>query len=224
MKMHYIVVVVSLCLLYTSCNSKFTFNIDPKIDVGKKQQNSENDTSYEDASGEDTSYEDTSGEDTSYEDASGETSGEDTSYEDASGEDTSYEDASGEDTSYEDASGEDATHEDTSSTNESSSSVQPRRIIKPSVIVKSPTRIKTVRVYNAGVIVSSPFPKKYRELRRTKSPGIGYVWVSGEWIWSSRWVWKKGYYTRPPKGKSKWIYGKCNKRGNKWFWVRGYWQ
>ncbi|BBM84233.1 hypothetical protein [Candidatus Uabimicrobium amorphum] len=232
------IAMVFLCLLYAGCNSKFTFNVDPKIDVGEKQQNSENETSYEEdnsyeTSGEDTSYEDTSGEDTSYEDTSGgDTSGEDTSYEDTSGGDTSGEDTSYDDTSGEDTSHEDTSYEDTSSGgNPSRSTITPPRrtirrpvIIKRPVIVKSPTRLKTVRTYTPGVVVSSPFPQKRREFRRMKSPGVGYVWISGEWIWSSRWVWKKGHYAKPPRGKSKWIYGKCSKRGNKWYWVRGYWQ
>jgi len=44
------------------------------------------------------------------------------------------------------------------------------------------------------------------------SPGPGYVWVGGEWVWNGRWVWAPGYWAAPPYAGAIWV---------RPYWVRG---
>ncbi len=56
------------------------------------------------------------------------------------------------------------------------------------------------------------------------SPGPGYVWIGGEWIWSGGWVWRTGYWGCPPHGYSVWIGGRSWHDNRGWHCARGHWR
>lgn len=56
------------------------------------------------------------------------------------------------------------------------------------------------------------------------APGPGYVWVTGEWVWSGRWGWRAGYWSRPPYGYRVWVGGSYWRDGRGWHYNRGYWR
>lgn len=39
------------------------------------------------------------------------------------------------------------------------------------------------------------------------SPGPGYVWTGGEWVWNNGWYWSAGYYAFPPAPGFVWVAG-----------------
>ena len=53
------------------------------------------------------------------------------------------------------------------------------------------------------------------------SPGIGYTWVPGYYYpVGPRYVWRAGYWTRPPRGHVRWVAPRYN-RGR---YYNGYWR
>ena len=79
-----------------------------------------------------------------------------------------------------------------------------------------------------GYVVTEP---SYNEVyERPASPGIGYIWIDGDWRWDYRthvYAHEHGYWTRPkihrsyeaghwengPRGKS-WVRGRWNRENN----------
>lgn len=58
---------------------------------------------------------------------------------------------------------------------------------------------------------------------RPASPGVGYVWVDGDWYWrGGRYVYRNGYWARP-HGARVWVGGSWYRHGNGYRWRRGYW-
>jgi hypothetical protein len=74
-----------------------------------------------------------------------------------------------------------------------------------------------------GYVITEP---SYNEVYvRPASPGIGYIWIDGDWRWNNRshiYVHDHGYWTRPRPGRSyetgHWASGPRGKS-----WVRGRW-
>jgi hypothetical protein len=56
------------------------------------------------------------------------------------------------------------------------------------------------------------------------SPGPGYVWIGGEWIWSGGWVWRAGYWGYPPRGYTVWVGGRSWRDHRGWHCERGHWR
>ena len=56
------------------------------------------------------------------------------------------------------------------------------------------------------------------------SPGIGYVWVKGHWIWNGNWVWNSGHWLATPHPSAVWTPGCWTERHHHWVWIEGYWQ
>lgn len=56
------------------------------------------------------------------------------------------------------------------------------------------------------------------------SPGIGYIWIDGEWFWNGRtYMWRDGYWTSPMHGHA-WSPGQWKKSRSGWYWKGGYWR
>ena len=74
-----------------------------------------------------------------------------------------------------------------------------------------------------GYVITEP---SYNEVYvRPPSPGIGYIWIDGDWEWNNRsniYVHEHGYWARPKTGRSyesgHWESGPQGK-----FWVKGRW-
>ena len=56
------------------------------------------------------------------------------------------------------------------------------------------------------------------------APGPGYVWVGGSWDWRDRWVWRQGYWSRPPRPNARWTSGYWSSGPRGYHYVRGYWR
>ena len=70
-----------------------------------------------------------------------------------------------------------------------------------------------------GVNIGPPPPPVVRYVPR--NPGRGYVWVPGYYAYNAnRYYWNDGYWTRPPRGKAKWV-GPRYDRGR---YYPGYWR
>ncbi len=58
---------------------------------------------------------------------------------------------------------------------------------------------------------------------RPVSPGVGYIWVDGEWEWrGGRYEWRNGYWNAPRR--QVWHPGHWNQGRGGWAWRKGYWR
>jgi hypothetical protein len=87
------------------------------------------------------------------------------------------------------------------------------------VVVQSPPVVTTT---TPEVIVTTAPPAPRVEVM-SPSPGSGYVWVSGAWVWRDRWVWEPGRWSKPPHPGAVWDPHKYEYKGNKHVWYRGGW-
>jgi hypothetical protein len=73
----------------------------------------------------------------------------------------------------------------------------------------------------AGVVARRPPDVVYV---RSASPGPGYVWVSGDWVWSGgKYRWREGYWHAAKPGRN-WKSGYWEKDPNGYKWQKGRWQ
>ncbi len=55
------------------------------------------------------------------------------------------------------------------------------------------------------------------------SPGPGFIWIRGHWMWRhERWVWFDGHWDRFAGPGHAWIPGQWVARGNGWVWIEGH--
>jgi hypothetical protein len=56
------------------------------------------------------------------------------------------------------------------------------------------------------------------------SPGPGYFWIGGYWVWSgSAYHWAPGHWAKRRPGRE-WVPGRWEQRGRRWVWRRGFWR
>jgi hypothetical protein len=74
----------------------------------------------------------------------------------------------------------------------------------------------------------------------TPSPGPGYAWVAGHYVWRDGWNWERGQWVsgsaRPmpaayaeapsaaPTSDARWVPGYWDYVGNDWQWKKGHWE
>jgi hypothetical protein len=56
------------------------------------------------------------------------------------------------------------------------------------------------------------------------TPGPGYVWVGGEWVWNNGWVWVGGHWVLPPYPQGVWVHGYWGRGPRGWYHVPGRWR
>lgn len=91
--------------------------------------------------------------------------------------------------------------------------VHEHTVVPPPVVLDS----------GAPVYVATPPPPPQVDAV-TVSPGPGYIWVGGAWYWDNRWVWRSGYWGRPPRPGAVWIGPRYIYHGGRRIWYRGYWR
>lgn len=83
-------------------------------------------------------------------------------------------------------------------------------------------------VYRGGrtpreIYVTEPPPPAVTE-PMTASPGAGYVWVGGNWVWRGHWTWEPGHWERPPRPGLVWMPPRYEYSGGRYIYVRGHWR
>ena len=59
--------------------------------------------------------------------------------------------------------------------------------------------------------------------QRPFAPGLGYIWIDGDWmVRGGRYVHQQGYWS-PPRGNRHWQNGRWQQYSNGWQWRNGYW-
>jgi outer membrane lipoprotein SlyB len=71
-------------------------------------------------------------------------------------------------------------------------------------------------------VVQEAPPEPLHEEIVVESPGPGYVWVGGEWVWNGRWFWRAGYYSYHPGGV--WVVGGWSRGPRGWYHSPGHWR
>ena len=56
------------------------------------------------------------------------------------------------------------------------------------------------------------------------TPGPGYVWIGGEWIWRGGWVWVGGHWAYPPYPGAIWVHSTWNRGARGWHHSPGHWR
>lgn len=56
------------------------------------------------------------------------------------------------------------------------------------------------------------------------SPGPGYIWIDGEWVWNGRWVWVGGHWGYPPYAGAVWVHGYWYHGSRGWYHSPGHWR
>jgi hypothetical protein len=82
--------------------------------------------------------------------------------------------------------------------------------------------VETAPVSRVGYVSSQP-PAPLADVV-TVAPAPGYVWVGGAWYWNGGWVWRYGYWTRPPRFGAVWVGPRYYYRGGRSTWYGGYWR
>jgi len=74
------------------------------------------------------------------------------------------------------------------------------------------------------VVVQQAPPPPPTETIVVASPGPGYIWVGGEWVWNGRWFWRAGYWGYPPYPSAVWIGGGWHQGPRGWYHSPGHWR
>ena len=75
---------------------------------------------------------------------------------------------------------------------------------------------------SAMVVAEPPPPMPVETV--VVAPGPGYVWVGGEWIWNSRWLWVSGRWCLPPRSHAVWVHGSWSRGQRGWHHSPGHWR
>jgi WXXGXW repeat (2 copies) len=76
----------------------------------------------------------------------------------------------------------------------------------------------------AGEVVVTEAPPAAVVEQVTVSPGVGFIWIPGAWVWEGRWVWARGHWDRPPRPGARWVPPHYVYRGGVHIFVRGGWR
>ena len=72
-----------------------------------------------------------------------------------------------------------------------------------------------------GYVADQPAEVYYE---RPVSPGVDYVWVDGDWVWSGgTYRWHNGYWTHRRGGRT-WERGHWDHGARGYHWNRGHWR
>jgi uncharacterized protein YcfJ len=77
----------------------------------------------------------------------------------------------------------------------------------------------------AAVAVAPSSPPPAPVYSQPPAPGLGYVWIDGEYTWiGGRWVWTSGYWAYPPAPGVIWIGGGWRYGRGGYYHERGHWR
>ncbi len=76
----------------------------------------------------------------------------------------------------------------------------------------------------AVVVAPQPPPPPPVETVVVTSPGPGYVWIGGEWIWNGGWYWARGHWGVPPHPYRIWVGSSWGRGPHGWHRYPGHWR
>jgi hypothetical protein len=76
---------------------------------------------------------------------------------------------------------------------------------------------------NAGVEVPGDPPPLVAE-SVPPSPGMGYYWIGGSWVWYNHWAWEPGRWELPPHPGAVWIPDRYVYQNGRHVFIRGGWR
>ena len=75
-----------------------------------------------------------------------------------------------------------------------------------------------------GPVLVQQAPPPYPVETVVVSPGPGYIWVGGEWVWRNGWLWVGGHWAYPPHPHGIWVGSRCWQGPHGWYFERGHWR
>jgi outer membrane lipoprotein SlyB len=90
-------------------------------------------------------------------------------------------------------------------------------------MISTPSQVINDSNVPAGpVVAQAPPPPLVQTV--VVSPGPGYAWIGGEWIWNGSWVWRAGYWAYPPYPHAVWVPGDWHRGPHGWYCRTGHWR
>ena len=83
--------------------------------------------------------------------------------------------------------------------------------------------IVTTETAGAEVVVAEAPPAPMVETV-TISPGPGFLWIGGNWVWRGHWYWERGHWLRPPHPGAVWVPHHYFFRDGHHVFIRGGWR
>ena len=90
-------------------------------------------------------------------------------------------------------------------------------------MISTPTQVVNDANVPAGPVVAQAPPAPLVQTV-VVSPGPGYVWIGGEWIWNGGWVWRAGYWAYPPYVHAVWVPAYWHRGPHGWYCRPGHWR
>ncbi len=81
--------------------------------------------------------------------------------------------------------------------------------------------VNTPTTAAATMVATAPPPVPVEPM--LASPGPGYIWCGGEWVWNGGWVWRAGYWDLPPYPGFIWVGGYWGRGPRGWEMHGGHW-
>lgn len=108
-------------------------------------------------------------------------------------------------------------------------------ILKLGILLATATMVPTgyVQAFSVGINIGGPAvvypdtaPPAPVVEAQPPSPGPGYVWVGGSWVWGDNhhWSWEKGQWQQPPHAGMHYTPHHYEERGGKHVFERGGWK
>lgn len=90
-------------------------------------------------------------------------------------------------------------------------------------MIKTPVATGETSSEQTTIVVPGPPPPPPAETV-VVTPGPGYVWIGGSWVWNGRWVWVSGHWGYPPYPHAVWVPSYWHRGPQGWYRRPGHWR
>jgi len=90
-------------------------------------------------------------------------------------------------------------------------------------MISTPSQVVNESGVAAGPVVSQAPPPPLAQTV-VGTPGPGYVWIGGEWVWNGSWLWRAGYWAYPPYPRAVWVPAYWHRGPHGWYCRPGHWR
>ncbi|HTO86490.1 MAG TPA: YXWGXW repeat-containing protein [Thermoanaerobaculia bacterium] len=99
-----------------------------------------------------------------------------------------------------------------------------KKILLPAAFMSLPLLSACLVPVPPGVAYVAVAPPAPLVEVRAVSPGPGYVWIEGSWVWrANAYQWRAGRWERRPHAEAVWVAGSWRHAHQGWYWVDGHW-